>query len=247
MATRPARLSLLTLLPLLAASALGAGGCAAQDMVFIAPTNHVMPLVGLQQGQLVAGILKDIGDTLAARLGRRATYLVLPSKRVPLALQEGKADALCYVMPSWVEGDFAWTQPFIPDDGVVIAVPGAPVLGSLHDLADTPVGTVAGYIYPRVAATLGAHFHRNDAPAMQNNYDKLLAGRTQYAITEQISYLYYQRHHPESRLRRDVLYESFTAPCALSRHSNFKLADVDKAISAMIADGTVAAIMARYR
>lgn len=243
MALRPAFNRLL----LLAAGALGAAGCAAQEMIFIAPTNHVMPLVELQQGQLSSGILKDVGDALALRLGRHASYLVLPSKRVPLALHEGKADVLCYVMPGWIEGDFAWTQAFIPDDGIVVAVPGAPVLATLQDLADTPVGTVAGYVYPRVVAALGPRFHRSDAPAMQNNFDKLLAGRTQYAITEQISYLYYQRHHPESRLRRDVVYESFTAPCALSRHSNLKLADVDKAISAMITDGTMAAIMARYR
>lgn len=234
-------------LALLAAGVLGTGACAAQEMVFIAPTNHVMPLVSVQEGQLSGGILKDIGDVLAARLGRRATYLVLPSRRVPLALQEGKADALCYVMPGWIKGDFGWTQHFIPDDGVVVALPDAPVLATLQDLADIPVGTVAGYVYPRVTATLGPHFHRNDAPAMQNNFDKLLAGRTQYAITEQMSYLYYQRQHPGSRLRRDVTYESFNAPCALSRHSTLKLADVDKAISGLIADGTIAAILANYR
>jgi len=241
------RPTLIALLALLASATPGTGRCAADEIIFIAPTNHVMPLVGLQQGQLTAGILKDLGDALAARLGRHASYLVLPSKRVPLALLEGKADVLCYVMPGWIQGDFAWTQPVIPDDGVVVAVPGAPVLSTLLDLADTPVGTVAGYVYPRVTATLGAHFHRSDAPAMKNNYDKLLAGRTQYAITEQISYLYYQRHHPESRLRRDVVYESFTAPCALSRTSTLNPAEVDKAISALIADGTIAAIMTRYR
>src|ERR1700740_832275 len=105
MAMRPVLLSLLPLLPLFAAGGFAAGRCAAQEMVFIAPTNHVMPLVELQQGQLTGGILKDIGDALAARLGRHASYLVLPSRRVPLGLQEGKADALCYVMPAWVEGD----------------------------------------------------------------------------------------------------------------------------------------------
>ncbi|MBV8036969.1 hypothetical protein [Roseateles sp.] len=47
----------------------------------IAPLNHAMPFGGFEQGRLTTGIVKDISDNLAARLGRAVEYLPVPPRR----------------------------------------------------------------------------------------------------------------------------------------------------------------------
>jgi polar amino acid transport system substrate-binding protein len=42
--------------------------------VLVAPLESTMPMVRFEHGLLAGGILKDVGDALAGRLGRRASY-----------------------------------------------------------------------------------------------------------------------------------------------------------------------------
>ena len=118
----------------------------AQDIVFVAATNHTEPLSRFEKGQLVGGIIKDLGDALARRMALRPRYLSMPSKRAPMALRDGEGDLLCYTRAQWIGPDFQFTLPLIPNAEVVAARPEAPQLQRVGDLADRPVGTVLGYL-----------------------------------------------------------------------------------------------------
>src|SRR5471030_2525969 len=86
------------LLPLLLVPTM-AGAAEAPPLLFIAPTNHSMPMARFQNGELTGGLLWDLGELIARRMGRRAVFVSIPSRRVSDALSDGHADAVCYVLP----------------------------------------------------------------------------------------------------------------------------------------------------
>jgi polar amino acid transport system substrate-binding protein len=227
--------------------AVSAATAAERELVMLAPSNHTMPFADYQNGELKAGILKDIGEALAQRMGYSVRFLLVPSKRSGIALSQGEADGLCFVRPHWIDGDFNWTRPAIPAAGVVAANSGAPVIQSLDALANERVGTVLGYRYPEVELLLGEKFKRDDAPSLLHTLNKLVAARSRYAIVDQMTTEYYMRRMPNAPLRIDYTVSKFKARCAFSLSSKINFPDVDRAIGAMADDGTIDAILARYR
>jgi len=220
----------------------------ADDIVFIAPTNHTLPLADFDAGGVLrGGILRDLGDAIAARLGRAARFVPMPSKRVVAALETGRADGVCYVLPQWIAGQFRWSRPLIPNAGVVAAAADAPELSGLEALADIPLGTVIGYRYPDFERALGERFTRADAPSMLANLHKLAAGRTRYAVVERATLEYFQRSHPTPPLKVAFEFSRFDARCAFSPRSRVPFEQIDAAIDALIEDGSIDRLLARYR
>ena len=239
-----------TLLPLLAGLALGGiarAAAPAQEIVFVAPTNLTMPLARFESEQLSGGILKDLGEAIAQRLGLQPRFVTQPSKRVGPALQQGKADGVCYVLPHWLEGSYNWSVPVIPNAGLVVAHGDAPAARAVADFADKPLGTVLGYRYPQFEQPLGSHFVRDDAPTMEANLRKLAAGRIKYAIIEQNTLAYFLRSNPGVPLKGILQVAHYTTQCAFSRESKLPFAEVNKAIGGLVTDGSVERILTRYR
>lgn len=197
-------------------------------------------------GEMVGGILRELDEALARRLGMRARHLALPSLRVSPMLTSGAADLLCYSRPQWLSGEFRWTRPIFPNAGVLAARPEAAVLRKAADLRGLPVGTVRGYFYGPVEQLLGNDFMRLDAADMRANLDKLAAGRMQYAFTDRMALREMQQRRPELQLREDLVVEEFTAACALSPATYLNLADVNAAIEAMQREGEIRAILRRH-
>jgi ABC-type amino acid transport substrate-binding protein len=224
-----------------------AAQAAAGEIVMIAPTDLTMPLVQFRDGKLSGGILKDLGDALAQRLGRQASYLSVDVDGVTPTLTQGRADGICYVLPFWIDGDYQWSRPLIPDAELVVAREGAPPIRSLADLRDRPIGTVTGYRYPRVEQVLGKQFFRTESPNMDKNLRRLMAGEVQYTIMVQSTMAYLTRNDKTLRLRPDLVFSTFKAQCAFSRKSAIPFQDVNRALDALADDGSVERILARYR
>ncbi|MGW8393140.1 substrate-binding periplasmic protein [Pseudoduganella sp. HUAS MS19] len=236
-------LALACLLPALSPAAVAGQG----EMVFVAATNHNMPLSRFHNGQMVEGLLKDLGDSIALRMGMRASYISVPAKRVADYLASGRADGVCYVLPRWLPGPFNWSQPLMSDAGVLLSRPEAPAVRSLSDLANKPVGTVLGYSYSMIDAALGRAFVREDAPSMELNISKIQHGRMQYAIMGRMTAEYLMRSEPRHKLRVDFEFDPFKAQCAFSQKSAIPFRDVQRAIGGMLSDGTVERLLRRYR
>jgi polar amino acid transport system substrate-binding protein len=230
-----------------ACALLAAGSALAGEMVFIAPTNHAMPLAQFKDGRIVGGIIYDLGEAIARKLGRQARFISVPSKRVGIELAAGEADALCYVLPNWIDGQFNWSRPLIPNGVVVIAHPDAPVIHTLRDLDGRRVGTVIGYRYPEVEAVLGKGFIRDDAPDSEHTFSKLSAGRTNYAIVEQAMLAWQSRSDKSVHVRSDLVYVTFKAKCAFSRAGRVPFAQPEHAVDVLLEQGAVEEILARYR
>jgi polar amino acid transport system substrate-binding protein len=220
---------------------------APRELVMLAPLNHTMPIAQFNGNELTGGILKDLGDLLAAKMGRTARYVAVPSRRVGMMLAHGEADGLCLVQPHWIDGDFHWSPELIPTGGVVLARADAPLISRLDDLRGKKVGTVSGYRYRRIEPLLGKDFLRDDAPSSQHNLRKLLAGRTQYMLMELTSAAYQVRNDASHSLRLDLTYENDMARCAFSMQSTIPYADIKRATDSLMSERGVEKIMARYR
>jgi ABC-type amino acid transport substrate-binding protein len=234
-------------LPLLLLPLCLAAQARAADLVMVAPTDQAMPIVRFQDGHLTGGIIKDLGDAIAQRMGRRPVYLNVDVPGVQPTLGSGRADAMCYVMPFWIDGDYLWSSPLIPDAEMVVARPAAATIRSLKDLRDKQVGTVAGYRYPRVEQVLGKRFARADAENIEKNLQQLASGKVDYTIIGENTLAYLQRIHPGQAMRVDLVFSTYKAQCALSRKSSVSAEEFNRAIDALLEDGSVSQILARYR
>ncbi|HEY1131872.1 MAG TPA: transporter substrate-binding domain-containing protein [Roseateles sp.] len=214
---------------------------------FIAPMNHAMPFGRFEQGHLTAGIVKDISDHIAARLGREIEYVPVPPRRVSQVLAAGTADGVCYVARDWIDGDFHWSPPVLEHVGVVAAHPQAPAVVSLQQLAGLPLGTVYAYRYPQFERALGAQFVRDDAPSMLINLRKLAAHRVDYALTERITLEYHNKLQPGDGLKAALQTSPYRTHCAFTRAHELPLQQLDQAVRDMVRDGSVERILARYR
>ncbi|NHZ89378.1 transporter substrate-binding domain-containing protein [Massilia sp. CCM 8733] len=226
---------------------LAASASAEAQLVMIAPLNQTMPLTRFQNNKLTGGILKDLGEAIARRLGRGIAWISVSGDQVSATLDAGTADGICYVRPFWIDGHFDWSRPLIPDAEVVASQQGAPPVRSLADLRDRPVGTVSGYRYPRVEQVLGLRFQRSESVTMEENLRKLMAGSVRHTVIGQATLAYQMRINKALKLRQDLVFASFKAQCAFSKKAGVPFEDVDQAINGLIEDGSVEAILARYR
>lgn len=208
-----------------------------------------MPQALIQRNQLTDGILHDIGLALATRLGREARFRVLPRKRLADELVAGvNADIVCGYLPDWLPGDLDWSRPFLPDDQLLLSARPGPAPARLADLAGQRIGTVLGFVYPEMQQLLGPGFLRDDAPDAGANLRKLSLGRVRHAIVGRLQLNYQMRlgHHLPD-LHPPLVISSYQSRCALSRRSSLTLAELDKAIKALQADGGLQRVLAKYR
>ena len=229
------------------AAAVGSAHAGTPDYLMIAPLNLSMPLAQYQKDKLVGGILKDVGETLAQRLGRSVRFVSVPGEAVSALLASGKADGICFVRPHWIDGEFDWSAPFMADAEMVVSRAEAPQVRSLADLRDRPVGSVASHRYPRIENVLGLRFARVDSASVDESLRKLLDGTVQYALMGRSTMEYQARTNKTVRLRADLVISTFEAQCAFSKKSEVPFAEVDKALNAMLRDGVVEKILGRYR
>ncbi len=209
-----------------------------------------MPMTGFQNGILVDGLLKDFGDALARELGLAPRYLTLPRKRVEGALRAGQADLLCDIRPEWLLGkDWLWTGTVFSNNMIIGSRIDTRPLARLSDLAGERVGTVLGYVYPRVEAPLGGRFLRDDAATDDINTAKLLSARFRYMISNSLYYEYQRKEHPEGkRLNpQTFIIRQFDTFCALAPAGRLDVNTVNRAILALRERGDLQRIHNRYR
>ncbi len=215
---------------------------------FVAATNNALPIADFDaKGQLVGGIAKDLGELIATGLDRQARFIPMAGKQVSAALLAGEADAVCFVLPEWLQGDFRWTRGLIPDASLVAAHADAPALRTLEQLAGQPLGTVQGYNYSRVEHALGKSFKRADVPGMTANLRRLAAGKLRYALVEKTSLQYFLHEQPDAPVRIAWVIDRFDARCAFSPRSGVPFPEVASVLDLLVRDGSVARMLARYR
>ena len=75
----------------------------------------------------------------------------------------------------------------------------------------------------------------------------MVEGKAQYTMVGEATLLYQQRLHPDLKVRPELVFSSFKAQCAFSRKSQVPFAEANRVIDAMLKDGSIDQILARYR
>ncbi|WP_373990941.1 substrate-binding periplasmic protein [Duganella sp. BuS-21] len=220
---------------------------AAPPLVVLVDTGTEMPMAGFKDGRLAEGIHKDLGAALAARLGREADFLLLPRKRIAMALEAGQADVLCLYLPPWLPGNFQWTRGFFPVSEVVVTDTSVAQPHHLRDLNGKPVATVLGYYYPELEKAMGDGFVRDDGHSSSGNLRKMAAGRLHHAITQQSTLDYYLKVGEKLSLYPPLVVKHYQAQCAVSPQGRVNVNEVNKAIEQIVKDGSVSKIISNYQ
>lgn len=220
----------------------------AAELVILVDTGTEMPMARFERYHLVDGIHRDIGLALARHMKRTPRFMSLPRKRIVKALHDGAADVLCSYVPEWLDGQFHWTQPFIPIVEVLITDRSVEQPAGIADLAGKPIGTVLGWAHPEVLEVLGDGFVRSDGPTTEANFRKIAAGRVKYALTGK-RFLDWRLKQGDLQLtlHPPIVVKSYMGQCAVSPKGRVKLSEVDRAVAQIVRDGTINAIAARYK
>lgn len=221
----------------------------APPLVVLIDSTVQMPQALIRDGRVVEGLQHDIAMQLGRRLGREVRFRVVPRRRVgPLLLAGDEADLICTYLPAWLPGPLQWTRPFLDDGELLVTARRRPAPKRLQDVAGRRLGTIAGFEYTQVEAALGPAFRRDDGPNLDSLLRKLAAGRVDHALVGRASFEWLQRRGAvPAALHPPLPVTQWRTGCALGPAAPVALADVDAALAALQADGSLARIVERYR
>lgn len=235
---------------LLLALAAPAGTAAAEaPLVVLVDSSVQLPQALIRDGQVVEGLQHDIAVELGQRLGRPLRFRVVPRRRVgPSLLAGDEADLICTYLPAWLPEPLQWSKPFLDDGELLVTTRRRPAPMRLSQVAGQRIGTIAGFAYAEVAATLGAGFLRDDGPNLESLLRKLALGRVEHALVGRASFEYLlRRGEVPVALHPPLVVAHWRTSCALSPRSTLKLVELDAALDAMQAEGSLRRIVDRYR
>ncbi len=236
-------LTLLLLSPLLCADE--------RPLRFAVSEGWAMPMMRIEEGRATGGILYDLQIRLAEKVGRRAELMVMPRLRVQQMMTRGDIDVRCYVNPDWLKEShyqYAWSIPFmIQRDLLVSRIDQEPL--QPEELQGERIGTVLGFIYPRLEPLFASgQLRREDARTQELVLSKLEADRYQYAVSNQLSLDWFNRQQPAQRKLYPVS-ELAADPiaCIVRDEADVPSMALLRAMVQMKQAGEFDAILARYR
>lgn len=208
-----------------------------------------MPQAQFKAGRPVDGLQYLLAMELGQRLGRTVRFRLVPRRRIAQLLGEGQeADLICNYIPGWLPGPLQWSRPYLDDADMLVTASRRPAPAQLQDVAGQRIGTVSGFLYPETETALSSGFVRDDAPNLITNLRKLASGRIDHAIVGRVTFEYLQRRGElPLELHPPLVIARLRTACALSPRSSLPLAQLDGAIAAMQADGSLARIVERFR
>ncbi len=219
----------------------------AGQLVVLVATSVDMPMADIRDGKLYGGVHLDLARALAGKLRRELAIEVLPRKRLPLALESGRADILCTYQPEWLEGRHQWTQAFFPQSELLVSSLAVPRPTAPADVRGQPVGTVLGFAYPEMEQALGSGFVRSDATSAVSNLQKLKLGRVRHVIVDKAFFDYQVRLGGGFEVHPPLVVKYQLTRCALSMRSQVPLAEVDAAITQLVREGAINKILSNYQ
>lgn len=237
----------------LGALALLTGNCLAIEpaLRFSIAESWAMPLIRVEQGQPVDGILYDLTQSLARQVDRPTTYLVLAKLRLQKAMDNGDIDIRCYVSQSWlpsVSRDYIWSRPLFYQRDLLIATAGQSAPTTPTQLARQSIGTVLGYTYPGLQGLFDSgRLVRDDARTQELVLQKLQAGRYRYAISNQLSLDWFNRQlPPQQQLQGVAVLEEHALGCYVRNDPALPVQRILLTLLRMRLSGEIDRIIARY-
>ncbi len=226
-----------------------------ETLTFVITDGAGMPFINqsLAKQTDFPGILVEWNTALAKQLGRKMLTGVYPSKRVVRVMEDGTANALCYVLPQWLPSELAnqliWSPPFLADQERVVFRNDQKPITQLSDLYGIKIGSVLGYKYASLQNDLDAkRIFRDDAPTDVLLFEKLFHGRYHYLIAHDLTTAWYRKTEPrmKSYLNSSFVVTSYQAQCAFNPKAGLTEQDLKAAFAEMEKRGVMTDILQKY-
>ena len=192
------------------------------------------------------GFELELVEALAARLGRTARHVQGPFSQLLPLLERGDVDVVINGIEITEDRQRAYglTRPYWAGPERLTVRRGDPhAPRTLEDLRSRPVGTLPGTLAERLLRSVGADVRTYDG-GQEDPYRDLGLGRTDAVLLETPVALYYGEL-PELETLPGGLAE--TRYALVTRKGDEALrAALDEALAALIADGTLPRILARW-
>ncbi|HOX17573.1 MAG TPA: transporter substrate-binding domain-containing protein [Spirochaetales bacterium] len=236
----------------LAALALAVGAPGAQAIV-VGGFPNVKPyaVVVREEGKpdrITGGLVVELFDEVARRTGLEFAYSFPPRKRMDLEIAEGRLDIVGMANPAWLAApeSMDWSPEVFGERMVFVSKAEFPrTIKGLAELGGLRVGMNTGYTYPEFGGALP--FTRDDAATVPRNIERLSAGWIDVVYGGEFDV----KSHLGSDASRYRIHPwspaSSTYQWAVAKRLGERGALVLRTIEAMVKDGTVARILAKYR
>jgi len=221
---------------------------------FAVGQSWASPLIELRDGRPVAGLMFELMEAIADAAGARPRYVLLPSKRVDAALDEGEVDMHCLISPAWLDVPLPaerWGPPMVVLEDVLVAPARnhrpAPI--ELDKQQGLRVGTVLGYRYDKLDALFAAgRLTREDGLNQAQMLAKLASGRTEVGVVDRLVMAQYNRSHASAdQLVALQTLSRTTTHCQLARQTALPAAQLRAALQRVVDSGALRRLLARYR
>lgn len=217
---------------------------------FAVSESWSMPLAEIDEHQPTSGILFDIMSSVARQVGRTAEFHVMPRMRIQTALENAEVDVRCYTSKAWItplKGNFLWSQPILIQRDLLLASP--LTVGPYPDQFDNEVvGTVLGYNYPELQHLFDRHnLVREDARNQEHVLRKLVAGRYNYAVSNELEMIWINRELPPAhRLKIVSVITEQPAACVVRNDPAIPARQIVDTLQKMTESGEIQRIVERY-
>ena len=236
---------------------LASGLAYASDTLTFAMSDALeMPFINQAKTNVknLPGILTEWNIALARQLGKKPLFGAYPSKRIVRVMEDGTADALCYVLPQWLPEELAtkliWSPPFLTDQERIVFRNDQRPITQLSDLYQQRLDTVLGYQYSSLQNDLETKkIVRDDAPTELLAFEKLFRGRYFYMVAHDMTTAWYRKTEPrmKSYLSSNLVVTSYQAKCAFIPKAGVSEQELITAFSEMEKRGVLAEILRKYQ
>lgn len=232
------------------------GGAWASPLLRVAqPETATYPLLLIDAtGHASGGVLKELGDKLAERLGTSAQHLIFSRRRLEDSVELGAADISCYLSPSWSD-HYAktglWSIATLPQIERLV-VPASKAIPRIipEDFVGKRVAVIFGYHYPRIQPLFDeGKAERVDVNRVGQLFRLLEQGSADVLISSEAEISSYLNANPVDKARFTVGSTAFTTvetQCLVSPRSPWSLGRINAVLEGMNADGTLRRLTERY-
>jgi polar amino acid transport system substrate-binding protein len=217
---------------------------------FSVSESWAMPMIQIEHGQATGGILFDLQQRLAEKVGRRAELLVRPRLRVQQMLVRGEIDVRGYVNPAWLSEShhqYIWSVPFMVQRDLLVGRSQQQM--QVGQIQGETIGTVLGFTYPKLDPLFASgHLRREDARTQELALDKLKAKRYDYAISNELTLQWFNRQQPAGpKLQPLEEVAAEIVACIVRDEPDVPTMRLLRALVQMKQAGEFETILARYR
>ncbi|WJD61142.1 substrate-binding periplasmic protein [Pseudomonas kurunegalensis] len=210
-----------------------------------------MPLMRIEGGQPVEGLLYDLMQAAAKEVGARPEYHVMARLRLEEAISNGDIDVRCYVSTQWITdrpGNFVWSIPLIHQRDVLVGRVSDSTPMPPEQLPPQAIGTVLGYTYSTLQPLLDqGQLRREDSRSQLLVLQKLHAGRYRHAVTNQLSLQWFNQGLPaDQQLQVLAVLEEQDLGCMVRSDPGIPTQGLLRALVRLKQSGEIERIVQRY-